>query len=184
MAKKFKKFANILNSSFTLDKEKKQRLQQENKLNHAEKLALTPVSMILNPVIGIPVGIAMTAAGIITLPAGLLVRIFNREGTFLSLIGLGLVTTGVMATVASAISPVVILASVPYNGYKAFKHRDSKYRNDVHLHCPNDASFMPLENDTHVNYDSAPVYTKSIFYSNEISEQNDSNNSVNRALGL
>lgn len=118
----FKKYGKQLKASFSLDTENAKRVREENKLNHAEKLALTPVSIIATPLTVIPIGIILAAAGLVALPVGLVGGLLFRKGSTLAAVGLGLLVGGVAATGLGVASPIIDIATIPYNSYKAIKH--------------------------------------------------------------
>ncbi|WP_419420763.1 hypothetical protein ACNVED_05570 [Legionella sp. D16C41] len=118
-----KKYGKQLKAEFSFDREKTKQIKQENKLTHAEKLALTPVAMVVDPLVLIPVGIGLTVVGLIALPAGLVSKILFGKGGTVAAVGGGLVVGGVVVTGVGAVSPVIDVASIPYNSYKAIKHR-------------------------------------------------------------
>ncbi|STX30113.1 Uncharacterised protein [Legionella beliardensis] len=124
-----KKYGKTLSASFSLDKEKRKQVPKENKLNHAEKLMLTPVSMITGPLILIPMGLGMTVAGLVVTPISLASKILFGEGGTVAAMGGGLIVGGVVLTGIGAVSPVIDVACIPYNSYKAIKHRH-KHKND------------------------------------------------------
>ncbi len=154
-----KKYGHLLGSAFVSDKEERKQIKRENKLNHAERLAITPVTTLVDPLVltsagvgAVALGVGTAAIGILAIPTGLVGRILIGKGNALMAMGGGMVLGGGalaifggVVAVEGIISPVLNVGSIPYNGYKAFKHRDRKEHNKD-IKNPNEDIIENVEN--------------------------------------
>ncbi|KTD14779.1 hypothetical protein Lgra_0482 [Legionella gratiana] len=116
-----KKYGRRMASSFSSNRKD---ILEENKLNHAERLAITPVALVVDPLVLIPLGVGAAAVGLLAITTGLAGRILIGKGITLMATGGGLLIGGVAIAGMGVISPVLSIGSIPYNSYEAFKNRE------------------------------------------------------------